>query len=209
MRLESASSPQAADCFEQILKSPPPEFKPTGGLAAGVDFGFTGHSAVLVQVKFTSPDSPPAATILFASGNPRLRRLVEQTVAGYRMTCMPAGKSEIVATQLFFLRDPELQLLRLKQELGLVELLRLSKDVRAQPVRFDTTAMACPFKVQFGPYRPYTTNSVKEVGESVPARQPFIDWLAQLTLDLPTSFMRTAMGEQSTVTVPCTILDFT
>ena len=196
------------DCFEKIKKSIAPTFDPRGGLTAGVDnFNPAENSVVLVELKFTAIDTPPAVKVLYAAGNPKLPRVVEEAVLNYRITCMPQGHNAYTATQRFVLRGIESDWPRLKENLGLVELLRLARDARARPVRFDFTTMGCPFQVEFGPYRPFTTNAVEQVGTPSPARQEFIGWLRELTLDFPPKFMRTAMGEKSIVTVPCTVLD--
>jgi hypothetical protein len=208
MRLESARGNGAVDCFEQIRKAKPPEFDPRGGLTGGVDNSdWAEVSAVLVRLTFTQADSPPATEILYADGNPKFVPTVERAVKQYRLTCLPSGHQEVVATQRFVMRGIDAPMRQLKRELGLVELVRLIKDLKSQRARFDFTTMACPFQIEFAPYQPYARNTARELGTHDPARREFLSWLQSVTLDLPPKFMRTAMGEPSVVSVPCTLLD--
>jgi hypothetical protein len=208
MRLESAEGAGAADCFEQIRKQRTLEFDPKRGLTGGVDnTDWSETSALLVRLTFTAADAPPAVELLYAAGDRKLIPIVERAVAQYRLSCLPPGLQKVVTTQRFVRYGDGAKVLQLKRELTLVELLRLAPDVKAKPVRFDFNTMACPFQLEFAPYRPYTRNTVSEVGGSNPGRREFLGWLQDITLDLPPQFMRTAMGSRSLVTVPCTVLD--
>jgi hypothetical protein len=208
MRLDSAEGAGAAECFAQILKAPPPEFRPRAGLVSGVDnWDSSENSSALARLTFTAADAPPAVEILYSAGNPKVRVLVEQVVSAYRLSCLPAGKNKIVATQRFIMRGVNAQWPRLKQELSLIETLRLVKDVKSYKLKFDFNTMACPFKLEFAPYRPFATNTVAELDSKNAARADFVRWLQEVTLDLPPRFMRTAIGEMSVVMVPCTVLD--
>lgn len=209
MRLEKASSPAAADCFDQIRKLPPPVFDPRNGLTAGVDRP-AAPGTVVVRLTFTSAGSPPAVEIVYEPGEPRLVAVVRRALEDYRLSCMPAGNEQLVATRQFVFEGHDAAPRpRLKPGLALLDIIRLVKDIQSQRVRFDFSTMNCPFQVEFAPFRPYMANGVREVGAHHPARDEFLAWLSNITLDLPPSFMRTAVGQQSTISVPCTLMDLT
>jgi hypothetical protein len=67
--------------------------------------------------------------------------------------------------------------------------------------------MGCPFTLEFTPFQPYVPNSVRESGERVAARAPFLEWMRSLSLDFPKEMMGTAMGQESRIHVPCAVLD--
>lgn len=208
MRLESAKGEGAADCYEQIRKARPPEFDPRGGLSGGVDNSdWAETSVVLVRLTFRQASTPPDVEVLHSAGNPKLVPVVQRAVKEYRMSCLPPGEQEVIATRLFVLYGVEAPVLQLKRELALVDVVRLVKELPTTRVRFDFSKMACPFKVEFAPFQPYAKNTVNEVGTADANRREFLDWLRNVTLDLPPKFMRTAMGASSVVAVPCTVLD--
>jgi hypothetical protein len=91
--------------------------------------------------------------------------------------------------------------------LKFTELIRLVKDIKTQTVRFDTREMGCPFDLQFAPFRPYMANMVADVGVSDSRRAPLLEWLSNVTLDIPRDMMKTAIGHDSSVSVPCVVLD--
>ena len=207
MRLETASSAAAADCFDRIRKLPPPSFDPRGGLTGGVDMP-SAPGTVVARLTFTSPDAPPRVEIVYEPGNPRLVTVVKRAVEDYRLSCMPLGKEQVVATRQFVFHGHETAPLpRLKPQLAVIDVVRLVKDIKSQRVRFDFNTMGCPFQVEFAPFRPYANNDVREIGTHQPARDEFLGWLKNVTLDLPPSFMRTAIGQSSVVSVPCTLMD--
>jgi hypothetical protein len=206
-RLESATGQGGADCYEQIRKARPPEFDPRRGLVGGVDNSdLSETSVVLVRLVFRQANEAPLVEVAYAAGNPKLVPIVERAVSEYRLTCLPQGE-QVVEMQKFIMHGLDAPVPQLKRDLALIDVVRLIKDIQNTRVRFDFSTMACPFQVGFAPYRPYARNTVKEVGIPDANRREFIEWLKDITLDLPPKFMRTAMGESSVVTVPCTVLD--
>jgi hypothetical protein len=207
LRLQSAEGNGAAQCFEQLRKAPPPKLE-TGNVVLGAveRWNPSDPSAVLVRMTFSGPGAPTSSEVLLAEGDPRLRKAAEEAVQGYRLSCLQGGQ-KIVALQRFMVLGTDSPMQRLKPDLSLVELLNVRKDIKTVKARFDFNAMACPFKLEFAPYQPYAANAVVELDSKNASRSEFIRWLQDAPIDLPPKTMRTAIGETSVVTVPCTVLD--
>lgn len=76
-------------------------------------------------------------------------------------------------------------------------------------VRFDFNEMGCPFDLNINLYRPYARNTLGQFGQPNAKRKPFMDWLAQLTMRIPSEAEPYLIGQAVKVSVPCTILDLT
>lgn len=162
---------------------------------------------VLVKLTFTSADMPPAVNVLYDSEQSRLREAVLESVINYRMPCLVPGDPPLVTSRTFRFKYEGEPIRQFKSTLTLPQLIRAIKGFDKQKVRFDFSTMACPFEVSVAPYQPYAGNRVREVGDSKADRREFLEWLRNVTFDLPPAVMRTAMGEPTTVSVPCAVLD--
>ncbi|MCG2594690.1 hypothetical protein LZ009_18075 [Ramlibacter sp. XY19] len=204
---DDTEGPLDPSCLTQIQGLPAPGLDARRGLAGGVERNLpTGR--VLVRLTFAAADKAPEAQIVFDGGNAVLRDFVKKEVDDYRMPCLKPGDQPIKAVRLFVYPGSE-PMRRLTQELSLVDVLKITRDLKAQSVRFDLNEMGCPFKIKFAPWQPYAPNAVREIGASDPRRASFLKWLRELPLNLPEQLMRTAAGEVSTVSVPCAVLDLT
>lgn len=190
------------DCMAGILGAPPPVFP-----AARFNEPYESPGAVLVRITFTAPDQPPLTKILYDGGDRRRSAAVVRSVSEYRLRCMQPGDEPAVAVQLFDFRYQGDDPIRLKDELPLVQFLTLVKGIQQQTVRFDFTTMGCPFQVKLSLYQPYHTNGVKEVGQPDPNRREFVEWLRNLQVVLAPSLMKTTIGQRTTVSVPCVLLN--
>ena len=162
---------------------------------------------VLVRLTFVSPDAPPVVDVLYDSEQPRLRAAVLESVVNYRMPCLVPGDPPLVTSRTFSFKFEGEQTRQFKATLTLQQLMRAINGFDKQKVRFDFTTMACPFEVSVAPYQPYAENRVSEVGDRKADRREFLEWLRNVTFSLPPAVMRTAMGEPTTVSVPCAVLD--
>ncbi|MEP7295672.1 MAG: hypothetical protein ABI702_05740 [Burkholderiales bacterium] len=187
-------------CMAGVLGVQDPEFP--SSLVTPVKAG-----NVLVRLTFAAPDLPPAADVLYDSEQPRLRAAVLDSVRRYRMPCLVPGDSPLVVSRAFMFKYDSAQTPQFKSTLTLQQLIRAVKGFEQQKVRFDFGTMGCPFQVSVAPYQPYANNRVQEVGDRKPDRREFLEWLRNVTFDFPPAVMRTAMGEPTTVSVPCAVLD--
>ena len=170
-------------------------------------------ATVIVRVTFSGPDAAPLVETVFAGGNKRFAEAVVAEASALRLPCATATtpvtslelrRMSVQNSGFMWHREAEP---RLKPELRLVDVIRLVKDIKSQAVRFDTRDMGCPFDLRFAPMRPYLPNSVQETGTTNPNRAALMEWLRNVTLDLPRDLMTTAIGRESQMAVPCVVLD--
>ena len=188
-----------SECLVQIGLVPPPNYRFSTETSLG---------SVIVRLEFSAPDTAPAVAVLYDGGQRRMSEAVKYSVLQYRMPCLQPGDPPLVARQRFVFRDEGSAATQLVPAMALTHLLGLVKNIKQQTVRFDFTTMGCPFEVRLAPYQPYATNEVSEVGRSDAGRREFIEWLRNVTIDLPPRIMKTAIGGSTTVSVPCVLLDF-
>ena len=170
-------------------------------------FGTPASGNVLLEMTFDGPAAPPRVVVVYDGGNRRLAAAATASALTYRLPCMKPGDPRLHAVRQFNFRWDRDEVIGLKPQLTLVELLGVVKGLKQQTVRFDLATMACPFDVKFAPRQPYAENYVSQIGAQDPNRREFIEWLRAITLELPAPMMRTAFGETSTVSVPCALLD--
>lgn len=165
---------------------------------------------VLTRMTFVSATQPPQIEVLFDSGNRHFRESVVAFLADVRLPCLPAGQ-QVSATQSFDFAFDGVPI-KVPRDLTLgkfVGAMGAKLDAPANKVRFDLSAMGCPFDVRFVLYQPYLSNSVGEVGRRDERRTQFLDWLRKVNLDVPKADMKYVLGETITISVPCGLLDLT
>ena len=199
------------ECIANLGNLKIDNYDPNGGLHGGPSR--TDDPAVaLIRITFSNSVSEPQTSVVFQTGNARFGRYASEVVKVYRLICMKEGDPPISALQKFiyapYADDPVLRS-RLKDELTLGEFVRVIKDWKQQKVRFDTTSMGCPFKLRFTLMRPYENNLVRQLGEPAESRREFVEWLRGVSFDIPPPALRNFIGEDTTVSVPCAILDLT
>lgn len=155
----------------------------------------------LVSLRFVNATAEPAVVFLDADRSRNLRLAVEEFVKGYRLPCMGTEPVELSLLFDFSLEGGSRTRLR---DVSLREFLAgVEPSSVAMPVFFGLDTMACPFDVRLVYNRPHQTNSVLEVANHEPMRQPLLDWLSQMTLRLPPDRNRAVLGETMTITIPC------
>ncbi len=188
-----------AACLAPIFNAPPPAYPPDARTRG--EFG-----TVVIQVTFVSAEAEPDVKVLYNAGSRLLGNVARNAAAKYRLPCMKPGEPPLSGIQSFKFSfgDGESQL---QPQVSLLQLAAMIKDVAAQKVRFDFNTMGCPFDLKFSPYRPYTSNRVAELVTSDPNRRELLEWLRAATLDIPPQAMKTVIGNSTTVSVPCGVLD--
>lgn len=152
-----------------------------------------------VEMRFTASDTSPELKLLAASKSPLLRASVEKYVEGYRMSCLKSEPLTVKQLIYFELSYAERYILK---DSTLKTLIRSAREV-PQPAYFDFNTMGCPFDLRMKYFRPYSTNSVKELENSNPARAPLLNWLSMVTLKLREDDNIANLGNEFTVTIPC------
>lgn len=163
---------------------------------------------VVVKLKFTDPSDAPEVTVITDAGSWVLRRVVLDHVERYRLPCLPAAGKPVEAMQTFSFRVKGERQYTLN-DLTLQQLVDMLDKPELQRVRFDFSTMGCPFDVRLSLFQPFTKNAVAEFERSDPNRREFIEWLTGVALKLPDSAALQIIGQKTTVSVPCGLLDLT
>lgn len=169
--------------------------------ATALNNGIEGK--VVLKASFAAADMPPKVEVLDNAGSDRLAQAATEFARGWRMPCHEGASVSV--NQLYDFRitgEPRMVL----KDLSLVTLLSGFKDIRQANVYFDFNEMGCPFDLRFALHQPHSLNSVGEVGDTLPARRFFLDWLRRQSIDLPAKQRNAIWGQITTVSVPCTVL---
>lgn len=158
---------------------------------------------VLVELTFRAPDRPPEAKVLASGPSRVLRNTVTTHVATLRMPCLSQPPLAMMQLYWFKLDEGARTLIR---DLSLVQFLQAARNV-PRGVFFDLNQMGCPFDLRVTYYQPHDTNAVRELDVSRSIRQPFLDWLSRLELNLPAARNTEVLGDTFTLSVPCTVID--
>lgn len=155
---------------------------------------------VLTQLTFTTADQPPTAKVMARKAARVLSAAVEDWVQGLRMPCHSGGPVEATWVHEFRLDDSIYGF----KPLTLIQFLPVVRGIHQQKLQFDFNTMNCPFDVSLRYRKPFLPNVVGEFANTHPGRQPFLQWLAQVELDLPSNAADSVFGDQLTLTIPCT-----
>lgn len=158
---------------------------------------------VMARFRFTAADVPPDVEILAEPPRGDFGRAVRQYARGLRMPCHESGEFVMRRFFSFYVQDGRRVVLR---DAPLGSFVGLLKDFPA-PAFIDTNAMRCPFDLRLTYYAPHVRNVVQEVGEPEPAREPLLQWLEAVELDLPPDRANLVLGDTMTLQVPCVKLD--
>ena len=159
---------------------------------------------VVVRATFNSAGAPPALELLDDGLSEDLARAALDFSAGLRMPCLEGAPIRTTYQFKFRLEDAGYTVLK---DMSLLQLLGIVKGIRQANVYFDFKEMGCPFDLRFRLEQPYGLNRVGEVGEPNPERRFFLDWLRRQHLELPRATHNAVLGQITTVSVPCTVLD--
>lgn len=160
------------------------------------------QGSVWVQLEFGAADAPPRARVLSATGDGPLHDTAEEWVKGYRMPCHP-GEGPVTQDVIFRFRLDGARAIGFKP-LTLVQLLPVVKGIREQRLDFDFSQMACPFDLRLTYLQPHRPNTVVQLDNYDPSRQPFVDWLKNMQLDVRAPQHEAVYADNLTLTMPCT-----
>jgi hypothetical protein len=167
-----------------------------------LDEGIQGR--VYLRLRFEAPDRPPKIEALAREAAGRLRGAVRRWADGLRMPCHSGAPVAVTMLHIFRIQDSGGYGFK---DASLPQFLRSVKAGAGQAVSFDFRTMGCPFDLRFTYLQPLADNRVHELERHDPERQPFLQWLRRVQLDLPEATLDAAFGDQLTLTVPCTRID--
>lgn len=163
----------------------------------------SSQGTLLMQLRFTSPTLPPEVTAVSTVPSHALERAVAKHLAGMRLPCLQDRPLEmLMAFKFLYDSGPRTVL----GDSSLVEVLRAARDLKT-PVQFDFNTMQCPFELRLTYHRPFRPNSVQQLDTAVAAREPLMEWLSGLTLNLSDASAADMFGNKFVVSVPCSRLD--
>jgi hypothetical protein len=202
------NSDRLAQCVTRDGESLPWSAKPQFPVTA-MRRGLEG--VVLARMVFSSPSAPAEVSILFDGGHPEFGVSVSKFLQDVRLACLHPGET-FTASSPFHFRMSESKVLVLKdmqlaQFVGAIDPEALKQP--AHQVRFDLSAMGCPFEVRLGLYQPYQDNTVGEIGASDPRREPLLRWLGTVPLALDKTQLKRVLGQYFNIAVPCGTLNLT
>jgi hypothetical protein len=184
------------DCMRHASGEKAPPY-PQRALSSGL------QGRVLIRLRFAAPDQPPQVEAFSRPSAKWLSGGSQRWVSDMRMPCHSGGP--IDATMLFIYRIEGSQFGF--KPLDLLQLLRVTRDIKDVTLKIDTTRMGCPFDLQLDYRQPLLPNRVGEVEPVNPERQPLIDWMKTVELQLPERSLDAVFADTTTVTVPCLKLD--
>lgn len=162
---------------------------------------------VLVRLQFHSGTQAPQIDILFDANSKRLARAVKEFAQDYRLPCLESGEP-VEVFQSFKFRIAGAEDVQLR-DVTLAKFVRALRPEGATNVRFELSSMNCPFDVRLRLYQPYAKNSVGEVGSEDARRQPLLQWLRGVTLNISPEALNSVLGGEMQISVPCGVLDLT
>ncbi len=161
------------------------------------------HGTVVVRLTFSGATSLPAITVLDNAGSSILARAAVNHAEECRMPCHTGAPVEYVQ---FYTYRFEGEARVLLNDMPLTSFLRYVKGIEQTNAYFDFNTMACPFDVRLTLHQPFTANAVGELGTPNLERRFFLDWLSRRELNLDTKTLKAVITQQTTISVPCTIL---
>lgn len=161
------------------------------------------QGTLLAKMHFTAPDQPPSLEWVAATPHKNLRRSVEEYAEGLTLPCQHDGPIDVIIAYHFVIDGGARTSFK---DIKLPTLLGASKDL-ATPAFFDLNSMACPFDVRLTYHRPFAKNRVEQLDTLNPAREPLLNWLAALTLNLTDAKQLPLYGNKMIVSVPCGKID--
>lgn len=159
---------------------------------------------VVVRATFSDGQNAPRVEVLDDTPGASLIRAALGAAGQMRMPCHPGQGPESVDVQYRFIIDGvQRWILR---DMPLVDFLASVKDIRQAQVYFDFKGMKCPFELRVRMRQPTADNDIGEIGEAVPERAFFLDWLSRQRLVLTAKQQNQVIGQSFGVSVPCTVL---
>lgn len=157
---------------------------------------------VALRLRFNDNVSPPEVTVLDESPGDALIRSTVDLVSASRMSCNIGRPVDFHF--YYHYGDGRTTVLN---DVPLRTYLRGVKGIQQAQVYFDFNELKCPFDVRVRMMQPVRDNLVGELGEAVPERVFFLDWLSRQRLDLTPGQQNRLIGQSTTISVPCGTLN--
>jgi hypothetical protein len=170
---------------------------PTGALAR------EEQGAVLLGLTYKDGVGPPEVEVLDDTPHRHLIEVSKQHAQGYRLPCHVGEPLRTTHAYIFRIEGGSRMVVN---DSTLVSYLRSVKDIQNAKVYFDFNEMKCPFDTRIQMNQPVEDNLVGEVGETVPDRRFFLDWLSRQRLNFDKTTQNRIYGQLVTVSIPCGVL---
>lgn len=157
----------------------------------------------IVKMQFHAADQPPALSFLAAPASRSLRESVSEYAAGLRMPCLRSKPVELIYSFIFSLEGDSRKILR---DTRIDKLVGGARKLQ-RPAYFDFNKMACPFDLRMQYLQPFSRNQIQQLDSALDAREPLMDWLESLTLDVDGPTSASIYGSTMLITVPCGKID--
>jgi hypothetical protein len=162
------------------------------------------QGVVVLGVMFKDAANAPEITVLDDTPESSLINAAKEHALSLRLPCHDGAVFEVQFQYDFMIDGADRLVLK---DLTLPEYLRATKDIAKAQVYFSFNEMKCPFDVRIALNQPIGNNRIGEVGQSVPERVFFLDWLSRQRLILPTKQQNLLIGKSLNVSVPCGVLN--
>jgi hypothetical protein len=161
------------------------------------------QGTVALRLTFRDKERAPDITVANDADSARLARGAQSYAQGYRLPCHDGRPAELVMFYDYRIQDAPRTVLR---DQDLLTFLRSVRDLKKANAYFDFNQMGCPFDVRMSLYQPFSANRVFQVGQPNLERSMFLDWLSRQELNIDRRTLHRVLGQQWTVSVPCTVL---
>jgi hypothetical protein len=166
------------------------------------------YGNVFLRMKFMQRDEPPIVTVVYGGGHHLLAETAKSWMEQYRLRCARPIENPVEATSTHRFSPRGGAKVTLK-DMGFIPFLQSVDRKSMGTPKFDFQTMACPFEVKVQLLQPYAPNEVRELERKEPSRKDFLQWLATLVFKYPDGYERFLVGDTTTITVPCMVLDLT
>lgn len=167
----------------------------------------------LVEYSFVDGREEPELRYIFGSVGKDAKRVIERYAKQVRLRDSGGQPRPIKVVQPWAFVDPRTRGTRYKlskDEFGLLEFLRLTKNLNENLVDLDLDSMACPFAVRLNVRQPYEANLVREIESLNPHRAYLLSWLSKLQLRFKDEEQQQDLfGSDLRISIPCGRLDLT
>jgi len=161
------------------------------------------QGVVLLALTFEHPDRSPQIKVVARPASPHLVSSARDFASRLRMPCLKDSALTIDFSYVFVIDGGDRVRLN---DMALASLVRLAKSY-PKGVYFDTRSMSCPFDLRIVYWQPHRRNAVLQLDKDVESRRAFMDWLAEIELQMPEKARNPVLGGEFLLQVPCIVVD--
>ncbi|WP_374661792.1 hypothetical protein [Inhella sp.] len=167
----------------------------------------------LIEFSFVDGSEVPEVRFLFNGAGREAQRYIESYAKQIRLIDSGGQPRPITVQQEFAFVDARsrgTQYRLNKEDYGLLEFLRLVKNLNENLVDLDLDSMQCPFAVRLNLRQPYNANLVREIETLNANRAYLLSWLSRLQLRFKDEAQQKDLfGSDFRISIPCGRLDLT